>query len=386
MKILFYDMGAYTQNDIAYGLSKLGIEYKNILYRLYDVKRDKYFKKRITELLEEYRYDAVLSVNYFPILAEICCEHAIPYLSWSYDSPLIMADMEDTLGYKTNYIFLFDRAECNKLWRKGYENVFHLPLAVNTERLDKTDISSKDMEKYGADVSLVGQLYDSSLPTLMMPLSDYDKGYITALVESQIRLYGCYLLDEAVNNELLLRMNAAYKRLGQNKCLLTKEGLSFTLAKHITHMERILLLDMIGERFNTKLFGPDKPESLHGVIWCGSAGYFDEMPKVFKSSKINLNVSLKCIQTGIPLRALDIMGCGGFLLTNYQEEIAEYFIDGEEVVMYTSIEDAFYKCQYFLEHEEERNQIALNGYQKVKEQFYYGDRIRSMFQIAGLLS
>ena len=33
MKILLYDMGAYTQNDIMESLEYLGIAYKNVLYK-----------------------------------------------------------------------------------------------------------------------------------------------------------------------------------------------------------------------------------------------------------------------------------------------------------------------------------------------------------------
>ena len=147
----------------------------------------------------------------------------------------------------------------------------------------------------------------------------------------------------------------------------------------------MLLLDTLSENYNVKLYGPDKPEEMPNVRWCGSAGYFDEMPKVFKASKVNLNVSLKCIQSGIPLRALDIMGSGGFLLTNYQPELAEYFADGEELVMYTSLEDAVAKCIYYLENEEERKQIARNGYLKVKKLFGYEHRLQAMLEAAGLL-
>ena len=45
------------------------------------------------------------------------------------------------------------------------------------------------------------------------------------------------------------------------------------------------------------------------------------MPKIFKCSKINLNMTLRSIKSGIPQRAFDIMGCGGFLMSNYQPEL-----------------------------------------------------------------
>ncbi len=383
MKILLYDAGTYTQKDIMDALDGMGIAYKNVLYRLKDVHKDTYFEKRIKELLAEDIYDAVFSVNYYPVLARICFESSVSYLSWSYDSPLNISNIEETLGYETNHVFFFDREECQRYQRKGYANVHHLPLAVNVKRLDAVEMTEADRIKYGADISMVGQLYESVLPDLMLPIEDYDKGYLCAVMETQLKLYGGYFLDKVINEALVERMNMAYASLGQCELSLTREGLIVTVAKHITHLERVLLLDILSELAQVHLYGPETEQTLNNVRWHGSAGYFDEMPKVFKNSKINLNVSLKCIQSGIPLRALDILGCGGFLLTNYQPEIAEWFVDGDEVVLYTSLEDAYTKCRYYLAHDEERERIARNGKEKVRELFGYDGRIREMLTKAG---
>lgn len=385
MKLLLYDMGAYTQQDIMEAFDKMGIAYRNILYKLPDLSKDAYFERRVKELMERETYTAVFSVNYYPVLARICREEDLPYISWSYDSPIKIENIEETLGYSTNYVFFFDRAECEKYQKAGYGNVYHMPLAVNTGRLDMITVGTKEKEKYACDVSMVGQLYESVLPILMQPLGEYEKGYLTAAVETQLKLYGSYLLPRVITEELVQQMNTCYEKIGQKTLKLEREGLIITVAKQVTHLERVLLLDCLSENYKVHLYGPDRGEDLPCVQWKGSAGYFDEMPKVFKSSKVNLNISLKCISSGIPLRALDIMGSGGFLLTNYQPEIGEYFVDGEEVVMYTSLEDAVEKCVYYLEHAAERMEIAKRGYQKVRECFKYEDRLRSMLQTAGVL-
>ena len=117
---------------------------------------------------------------------------------------------------------------------------------------------------------------------------------------------------------------------------------------------------------------------------CGPVKYSDEMPCVFRYSKLNLCPTLKCIQSGIPLRALDIMGSRGVLLSNWQPELAEYFEDGKDCIMYESMEDALAKADFYLQHEDLRKQIAVNGYQKVKENFSYPQRIRTLFHTAGI--
>ena len=66
------------------------------------------------------------------------------------------------------------------------------------------------------------------------------------------------------------------------------------------------------------------------------------------------------------MRIFDVLGAGGFLLTNYQEELEDYFEIGKDLVCYSSEEDLLQKTAYYLEHDEERKQIARNGYLKVK--------------------
>ena len=65
------------------------------------------------------------------------------------------------------------------------------------------------------------------------------------------------------------------------------------------------------------------------------------------------------------------LAAGGFLITNYQAEIAEYFEDGVDLVMAYTPEDMIQKTAYYLQHEDERKEIALNGQKKVFESFAY---------------
>ena len=109
--------------------------------------------------------------------------------------------------------------------------------------------------------------------------------------------------------------------------------------------------------------------------------YYSTMPRVFRNSKINLNISLKLIQSGIPLRVLDVLGCGGFLITNYQPEIMEYFTPGRDLVVYEDIVDLVSKVEYYLIHEDERKAIAANGYKRCQEIFGFDDRMRTLLGV-----
>ncbi len=103
-----------------------------------------------------------------------------------------------------------------------------------------------------------------------------------------------------------------------------------------------------------------------------------QMPLVFKQSRINLNISLRSIKSGIPQRAFDIMGSGGFLLSNYQADFLYDFIPGKDFDYYESKEDLLAKIDYYLSHEDERQAIAGNGHDKIAAAHTYRHRVREM--------
>ena len=120
------------------------------------------------------------------------------------------------------------------------------------------------------------------------------------------------------------------------------------------------------------------------IDYRGILDYYNNMSVVFRNSKINLNITIRSIRTGIPLRAMDIMASGGFLLSNYQEELAEYFIDGEDMVLYYDDEDMMNKIEYYLAHDEERKRIAENGRRKVADKYSYANAWRYIFSVCNL--
>lgn len=384
MRILFYDMGSYTYQDFLYYLEKAGHHCKTVYYHFPDKFEDEFFVHRFTQYLTEASYDVVVSVNFFPLVAQLCHKHHIKYLSWCYDSPL-EERLKEYFSYETNYIFLFDRIEAAQYQAQGYNQVFHLPLAVNTERLDALSYTPAQAASYRADVSFVGHLYDSPLDALLYPADDYCKGFVEGLIQTQLRIYGYNFLDTLITDEFLERLNDSYKKMGQTAVTLNRRGLSYAIAAQITHLERTFLIEQMGELYDTRFYSTKSYDFATPVKSCGPVKYHTEMPAVFRYSRLNLCPTLKSIQSGIPLRSLDILGATGVLFSNYQPELAEYFEDEKDVILYGSMEDAFAKADFYLKHEDLREEIAVNGYRRVREEFSYPDKIRQMFEVAQLV-
>ena len=66
------------------------------------------------------------------------------------------------------------------------------------------------------------------------------------------------------------------------------------------------------------------------------------------------------------------------MLSNYQADLLEMFVPGEEFVYYEDKEDLLRKTDYYLLHEEERRAIAKNGHDKVAAMHTYRHRVREM--------
>ena len=258
-----------------------------------------------------------------------------------------------------------------------------MPLAINPNRLQKLELSPSDWERYGSEISFIGKLYYSDFNELLKPLDDYHKGYLQAIEEAQSKIYGYYFIDELLTDSFMDSLNHFYKtRCNFN---LDKKALSYAIATNITHDERLTILNQLAKNHQVNLYSYDLHPLLKNVNFRGTAVYGDEMNKIFHASKINLNINLKISQSGMPLRVLDIMGSGGFLLSSFQPEVVENFIPDSEAVFYSDIPEAIEKAEFYLAHDDLRSQIALNGKQKAFEQFNYTKIFREIFKIAGIL-
>ncbi|MBU5431051.1 glycosyltransferase [Kineothrix sp. MSJ-39] len=382
MKLLLYKWNSYLQYDIRQICKEKKIEIESFSWEFSDKNTDEHFVKWFREKIDLKCFDAVISINYFPLLSKVCKEQNRPYIAWCYDNPLNILDIEETLGNQNNYVFFFDQIQAQIYMNKGFDTVYYAPLGVNRTRLKRLVLTREDAEKYQCDVSLVGSLYESKINEILAVVGAYEKGYLKALMNVQQNLYGYYMLDELLTDAFMQKLNEGIHRDNpQTEFTLRKEALTFAMASEITRRERLILLTVLGKRYNTRLYSFQNSELIQGVKMYPPVDYVSQMPLVFRASKINLNPILRCIQSGIPLRALDVMGAGGFLLSSYQPELVEYFAPDKEMVVYESIEDAVEKAAFYLNHEANRDRICCAAREKVLKLFSLQDRFDQILQL-----
>lgn len=371
MKIILYEWEAYGEQGLYRGLQSMGYTVSIYNRKIQNHLTDDAFLTELTLMIVNNSMDAVVSFNYFPLIAMACKAAKTKYITWIFSEPHFSL-YSDTVFFDSNYIFCFDRAQMERLRAYGVSHAYHLPLAVDTE-LFKESIQ-KDNNSSTNEISFVGTLYTderdyfSQIPYL----PEYIKGYLEGICEAQMKVYGYNMLPDVLSKDILDQMKEFISfHMDAGYFLSFEQFVMDIINKKITIMERSRLLEDLSENYHTTIFTGSDTGHLPKLHNGGYVHYYKQMPKIFHNSKINLNITLRSITSGIPLRVLDVLGCGGFLLTNYQPEIAEAFENGKELVMYESKEQLRELCGYYLSHEEERQEIAANGYKRINEQFHY---------------
>lgn len=165
-----------------------------------------------------------------------------------------------------------------------------------------------------------------------------------------------------------------------------------------------------------------------GNGWENGFVTLDEMKRIFRESKINLNLSnsvcydirfykarvkkwlykkgfhklpLRILQlienlniiidnhskniSQIKARNFEIPYYGGFQLSEYIPDISDYFQHGKEIICYKDVDDAVRLINYYLVNEKERESIRIAGNKKALSHHGYKNRIYDIFIKAGLI-
>lgn len=388
MNILFYRYGSICEPDIIASFKHLG-------FNITEDTREVYNKqllpsdciKGLNELLKQDTYSFIFSINFFPSVSDVCNIWGIPYLCLIVDSPVLEL-FSTSLANPCNKVFLFDRQLYNDFHHINPDGIFHIPLATNVRDnyATATMASAADRARFSSDISFIGSLYSEKCLYNQITLPEKMRGYVDGLIEAQLLVYGYNFIEECVTPELIEAFCKVRPKL-INFPDSMKVDTKAVIAQHIisvkvAEQERLRYLKALSEHFNVDLYTGSDTYSMPLIHNRGFAKTNTEMPIIFHQSKINLNLTAKSIRSGLSLRIFDVLGCEGFLITNYQAELPEHFNIGEDLEAYTSLDDLMGKCEYYLSHDKDRQEIAHNGFEKVKKYHTYDIRLTQMLEIA----
>ncbi|MBQ9334560.1 MAG: glycosyltransferase [Lachnospiraceae bacterium] len=389
----------------------------------------------IAEMILTHKPMFVFSINFFPYISDICERLHVMYVCVSVDCPVAEL-LSPAIRNSVNRVFLFDRRQYLEVADENPGHIYHLPLGVNplihapgasttssSGNARHTGGTLTAPSDYRYDVSFVGSLYSEKNPYagIRGKLSSRVQGMCDGLLAAQELLPGQDLMEAVLDvggagfassdgsgERTSKDPDAAYRLVDELRNELEEHlpeslkgfedpvrdiamfwGINSCLGGELTVRDRLMLLSSIAEsirdigsmhlftRSDTALIRQISPH----IVCHGGVNTLNEMPSVFATSRININTTTRSIRTGLPQRIWDVLGCGGFLLTNAQEEIPEYLESGRHLDVYETPTDACEKVRYYLTHEDERQQIAANGYAEVMARHTIMDRVTSMISM-----
>ena len=125
---------------------------------------------------------------------------------------------------------------------------------------------------------------------------------------------------------------------------------------------RIDILEALSKLFKVDVFGNGYGNwARHGVV--GHPQVFDDnLPELIAKSKIVLGINVTNETWGYwSIRPAQILMCGGFTIQKYIPGMEKELKDG--VAYWHELPDLIEQIKYYLEHEDERNEIAKRGYE-----------------------
>ena len=396
MKILYFEWSSFGNEDIKDAFVELGHELIIMPFSRDYVNADKELEKTITDKLKAENADGSFSSNYYVPIANACHEAGVPYISWVYDSPHVML-YSYTVIYETNHIFVFDREQYEEFAHNNIKTVHYMPLASNPVRLRgliednaQQELFEKSRFYNRASIAFVGAMYDEehNFFKRLNSISDYTRGYLEGIISVQKQIWSYNIIREMMREDIMDDMSKDLPMQPDKGSVAGRDYLfsEYCINREITARERREYIAEIGKRFAISdgpaldLYTGNEALEIEGIQNHGPIDHYATAPFVYDRAKINLNISLRSIHSGIPLRAFEILGSGGFLLTNYQADFADCFVEGEDFVSFESCSDMLNKIEYYLSHDNERKEIAANGLRKTLNEHTYKNRIKLMLE------
>jgi spore maturation protein CgeB len=148
-------------------------------------------------------------------------------------------------------------------------------------------------------------------------------------------------------------------------------------------------VDLLGHlaRFRLKIYGEGWNMFQVPGVTIGDRRIADSEARwIYRHTKVNINLHSSMDPLGIcgdfvNPRTFEMGGLGCFQLTDRRDLLPLHYEVGREVVQFRSVAELIDKTSYFLKHDKERNEIAMNARRKTYERHLYEHRILEMLEV-----
>lgn len=226
-------------------------------------------------------------------------------------------------------------------------------------------------DEYACDVSFVGGVIDQSSKR--------------AQLGPEMQAY----VDRLVTRKLAERENTfdeltELEPFAPGKQIRLTPQVSHYLYWEANNRYRLQVMEALS-RFDLRIYGNEDWQTLldgspllnhfHGPI-----DPVRELPDVFVSSRVNINIhSIQC-RGSLNQRDFNAPMAGGFLLSDWVPAASRYFQPDQEAIFWSDLDDLCDKVEYWIIHPEERAAVVEQGRRRVVSQHTYEHRVRQIVE------
>ncbi len=362
-------MGGVVYNELSAAVRAEG-------YSVFPLEVRRWDPRETRIALKALRPERVVTINYDSEVASVCHELEIPLVAWEVD-PKTDRPPVPPAGGEDFRVFTLHPKDVSQLEDAGFSSVGYLPIGVDTDRRYPIELNEEERSRFAARVCFVGSsLIDRArrFKRLFLQLhASFNCSAEESFDETSERLervlaaeranYGVYDSDKLLEEHFGEFLEAAHRNG-------TPDDPKKWVAEIVASQKRIAYVSALSD-FGIHVWGDERwtevSSAVPGVHYRGLAEQGHELTCVYSSAEIHVDVNRIYQPEAIPMRVINVMACGGFLIAEHSESIEELFEVGKEIETYRTIEELEAKVAHYLEHPGEAREIAQRGLEAVRQ-------------------
>jgi spore maturation protein CgeB len=381
LRVLVVNPDYFLIPEVSQAFQQLGHEVQLILF---DKRQDQGEEvlQRILKRVGDFAPDLVFTINHLGfdregLLMEALNRLRLPSVSWYVDSPAIILNLYGGPKSDLSYIFVWDPTYVPEVRALGFAKVFTLPLATDPDIFAPRP--GVEQMRWRTQVAFVGNSMISSvakklerLPAAPEFMALFQR-LLDALQGQPYRRLDLLLEEEGLAEHPLIRQMPLSERT----------DLEAGLIWAATRDYRLSCVRQLAP-FRPTIYGDPgwrelvrtPPFRLHPEV-----NYFQDLPALYGATAINFNATSLQMKAAVNQRVFDVPAAGGFLLTDFKEQLAEVLEPGKESVCYHAPEEIPSLVRFYLEHPSARRRIIERARTRVLQEHTYRHRIQEMLAV-----
>jgi spore maturation protein CgeB len=287
----------------------------------------------------------------------------IPLFPMFFDDPVFTLNCQPGLVLpKDELFFVWDKGHIERMRERGYKKVFHLPLGCNENKFKPL---KKPQGRFSHQMSFVGSI--ASPDEILEPIKKAEM-ILQNIFETVVRRRmekperALHLILDEVANHLSTAEWESWKLFEKTKAYWVFVD---RLHRFINAIWR--------EQIVTSMALNDLPISVYGndawkdmkVDFKGHLDYHKQLPRLYASCPLHLNLSAPQLFTTVNNRVFDVLACGSMVLSDWREELGDYFEEGKEILVFHTVEEAVEMAKEWIGRDEALRKMAQVGRQRV---------------------